>query len=75
MCSPGPEAWPGYAWNTLPLSSHRILDIKNILREGDTLLCTGGVSYTFYIPLLISELFYTRGCMGGWGGGVGSFTK
>ncbi len=35
-------------------------------------LCTGGVSFAFYVSLLISKLFCTEGCVDiGMGGGGG----
>ncbi len=35
------------------------------------ILCIGGLSYALFISLLISKLFCTKGCMGGWWGGTG----
>jgi hypothetical protein len=35
------------------------------------LLCTAGLSNVLFISLLISKLFYTKGCIGGGGVGAG----
>jgi hypothetical protein len=54
------SAWPGH----LPQLSGAQYQVGLTIMSFK-FICTGGVSYTLYISLLISKLFCTKGCMGG----------